>query len=212
MSKPKIIAFVGLSLTGKSTARELCEELLSEHSIAWQKVYFGGITVDEVARRNRENGWSEAEKDLTQQQKEKLIREGLRQEFGLGVMAIKCMPQIDEAWAKGAISLIDDLYSEEEREILVDKYGEEAIALVALSADWEVRVRRGKNREIRPMTEEEIVVRDDSEIKNLHKAPPIVRAHITIANNFDELSNPIEARKNLQAELLARVVEPLITG
>jgi dephospho-CoA kinase len=210
MSMPTILAFVGLPMTGKSTARELTEELLSEKGIAWQKIYFGGVVVDEVARRDKEHLWNESESALSQQEKEKIIRESLRSEHGLGAMAKLCMPQIEAAHATGNVSLIDDLYSEEEREILVEKYGEENVLLVAMAADWNVRVRRAKNRPHRPLTEQELALRDDAEIRNLHKAPPIARAHVTITNNVDELTNPAGARDNLRSEIMVRVLTPIL--
>jgi hypothetical protein len=120
------------------------------------------------------------------------------------------MPQIESAHAAGKISLIDDLYSEEEREILVEKYTAENVLLVAMAADWNVRVRRAKHRPHRPLSEEELTLRDDAEIRNLHKAPPIARAHVTITNNVDELHNPESARDNLRNELTARVLTPLL--
>jgi hypothetical protein len=79
-----------------------------------------------------------------------------------------------------------------------------------MAADWNVRVRRAKHRPHRPLSEEELTLRDDAEIRNLHKAPPIARAHVTITNNVDELRNPDNARENLRDELASRMLAPLL--
>jgi len=206
MTKPIIIAFVGLPFTGKSTTREVTEKLLDEKGRKWHKVYFGGIVVNEVERRDVSNEWNAEQADLTFQQKEKFIRESLREQHGLGAMAKLSIPEIDQAVADQEIVLIDDLYSEEEREILVDKYGEANVTLVAMAADWNVRVERAKHREVRPLNEEELAHRDDAEIRNLHKAPPIARAHFTIVNNSFERADFEKSVESLRHEIQTRVL------
>lgn len=208
--KVTIVAFTGLPMTGKSTAREITEELLTKKDIAWERVYFGGVVIDEVEKRNQSNDWSEGQESWSQQEKEKWVREELRAREGLGIIAKRCLPQIDKAAKDNKVVLIDDLYSEEERQILIDKYGEKALTLVTLAADWPVRVRRGKNRAVRPLTEDELQARDNAEIFNLHKAPPIALAHFTIVNNHDEQEAKGVGRKNLAKEIESRVLPNIV--
>lgn len=210
MSKPIIIGFVGLPFTGKSTAREATEKLLDELGHKWHKAYFGGIVVGEVDKRNAENAWSNEQAGLTYQQKEKYIREGLREQHGLGAMAKLSIPEIDQAIAEGEIVLIDDLYSEEEREILVDRYGDANVILVAMAADWNVRVERAKHRPERPLDEAELAHRDDAEIRNLHKAPPIARAHFTIVNNSYKRADFAQSVASLRHEIETRVLPSIL--
>lgn len=210
MNKQTIIAFVGLPFTGKSTAREITERLLDNKGYIWHKAYFGGIVVNEVDRRNKTGEWSAEQAKLTYQQKEKYIRESMREQLGLGAMAKLSIPEIDKAIKDGKIVLIDDLYSEEEREILVDKYGEDNVTLVALAADWNVRVDRAKHREVRPLSENELAHRDDAEIRNLHKAPPIARAHFTIVNNSFERTDYEKSVEYLRHEIEARVLPAVL--
>ncbi|MDB5183265.1 MAG: Dephospho-CoA kinase [Candidatus Saccharibacteria bacterium] len=210
MNTPIIIGFVGLPFTGKSTSREVTEKLLDDMGHKWHKAYFGGIVVDEVERRDGENGWNEEQAGWTFQQKEKYIRESLREQHGLGAMAKLSIPEIDAAIEAGEIVLIDDLYSEEEREILVDKYGEENLTLVAMAADWKVRVERAKHREVRPLNEEELAHRDLSEIHNLHKAPPIALAHFTIVNNSFERADFEKSVESLRHEIETRVLPSIL--
>lgn len=199
--KPRIIAFTGMPMTGKSTARETMQAILDEHNIPQTYVHFG--STEEVERRNTAGEWSESEKNLSMEQKEKLLREQWRAEHGMGAMAIMKLPQIEKALSEGKIVLIDNLYSDEERTVLNEKFGEESTLLVATAADWNVRVDRGANRSYRKLTEEELRERDYSEVYHLHKSPPIALAKITIANN----SNVLE---NLKKELEARVLPYLV--
>ncbi len=201
---PRIIAFVGLPFTGKSTARELTQEILDEKGIANDYVYFG--VPPEVERRNAAGEWTEDEAKLTFQQKERLIREAWRAEHGMGVMAMKALPEIEQHITEGKVVLIDNLYSEEEREILVEKYGENELLLVAMATDWDVRVARAAHREYRPLSEDELAHRDDTEIRNLHKAPPIARAHVTIVNNNDDPKKFEQAKQELKNEIEVRVL------
>lgn len=202
----RIIAFVGLPFTGKSTAREITEELLDKKGIAWHKSYFGGIVVGEVEKRNDEKSWGASQLHLSFQQKERYIREYLREQYGLGAMAKLSLPDIDSAINEGRVVLIDDLYSEEEREILAEKYGEENITLVAMATDWDVRVERAKHRPHRPLDEDELAERDDKEIRNLHKAPPIARAHYTIVNNSFKRDDLKKSKQSIEHDIETRVL------
>ncbi len=190
-----------MPMTGKSTARETMQAILDEHNIPQTYVHFG--STEEVERRNTAGEWSESEKNLSMEQKEKLLREQWRAEHGMGAMAIMKLPQIEKALSEGKIVLIDNLYSDEERTVLNEKFGEESTLLVATAADWNVRLERAANRAYRKLSEAELSERDFSEVYNLHKAPPIVLAKVTIANNSNILEN---LKKELEARVLPFVV------
>lgn len=207
--KIKIIAFTGLPMTGKSTAREIMQKLLDEAHIPQAYVHFG--STEEVARRDAENDWTEEEAVLTQAKKEQLIRERWRAESGMGVMAEKMLPTIKQQIDSGKLVIIDNLYSDEERTVVKDAFGEDSFILIALAADWNVRVRRAKNREERPLTEAELRVRDAAEIYNLHKGPAIALADFTIANNINETTNPEAARAMIADALRERVLPTILT-
>lgn len=196
-AKYKIIAFVGLPMTGKSTARELMQEILDEHGIPQDYVHFG--STEEVERRNEAGEWDPDQSEWTMEQKERFLREQWRAELGMGAMAIKQLAKIGSDINDGKLVLIDNLYSDEERTVLMREFGEDALLLVATVADWKTRVERGKKRAYRPLTESELAERDQAEIYNLHKAPPVVLARVTIANNSDDLGI-------LKSELEARVL------
>jgi len=206
--KVKIIAFTGLPMTGKSTAREILQMLLDNAAVPQAFVHFG--STEEVARRDHENDWTEEESVLTQAKKEQLIRERWRAESGMGVMAEKMLPKIKELVDRGKVVVVDNLYSDEERAVLRKTFGDESLIVVALAADWNVRVRRAANRPVRPLSEQELLQRDEAEIYNLHKGPAIALADFTIVNNVNEQTEPDAARALIEDALKDRVMPVII--
>lgn len=194
-------------MTGKTTARTLMQRLLDEHGIENEYIHLG--STEEVARRDAANEWTDEESSLSQQQKEKLVREQWRDEFGMGVMAEKALVPIQEMLNAGKHVVIDNLYSDEERTVLKQHFGEDCLLIVALAADWNVRVRRGRNRPERPLSEQELKERDKAEVHNLHKGPTIALADFTIVNNIDELTDPNAAHHVIEEALRDRVL-PII--
>lgn len=199
--KRKIIAFTGLPMTGKSTAREMLEELFEEKEIGYEYVHFGAT--EEVERRNAANEWEADQSTWSMAQKEQYIRELWREESGMGVMALKMLPKIKEIIGSGKVVVIDNMYSDEERIALKEAFGEESILVVATVADWDVRVERGKNRSYRPLTAEELAIRDSAEIYNLHKAPTIALAHYTLLNNS---SSTKDLKDDIENRILGQII------
>lgn len=199
-----------MAMTGKSTAREIMQKLLDGVEVPQAYIHFG--STEEVTRRDAEKDWNEEEAVLTQAKKEQLIRERWRAESGMGVMAEKMLPTIREYIKAGKLVIIDNLYSDEERTVLTKEFGKEALLVVAIDADWNVRVRRAANRSERPLTEKELRARDEAEIYNLHKGPSIALADFTIANNINETTDPEAARKLLEDALKERVLPAVLAS
>ena len=76
----KIIAIVGMCGSGKSVASEYLENK------GYEKVYFGGVTMDKL----KESGL-----EITPSN-EKMMREKLRSELGMGAYAKILLPKIKE--------------------------------------------------------------------------------------------------------------------
>lgn len=165
---PPIVAVLGLSGTGKSEIASWLER----HG--YQRVYFGGIVVGEVQRR----GW-----DVTVDN-ERVVREELRAKHGMGAMAILSLPAIREHLTRGERVVIDGLYSGAEREILLGEFGERMVTL-AVHSPLRLRKQRLAQREVRPLTSEEVDARDEFEVRNLDKAVPIVLADLHVVNDAD---------------------------
>mgnify|MGYP001554843273 CR=1 FL=1 len=171
-----IVALVGLCGSGKSEASKY---FLDDN---YEKVYFGGITIEEVKRRGLE----------VNEANERTVREELRDKHGMAAYAVLSLPKIEKAISEGKNVLIDGLYSWSEYKILKDKFTE--LKVVSIYTNPELRYHRLSIREVRPLTKEQAMSRDIAEIENLEKAGPIAKADFTIINNgtIEELLDKIK--------------------
>ena len=163
----KIIAIVGMCGVGKSVASDILEEL------NYKKVYFGGVTMDKMKEEGLE---------ITPEN-EKMMRERLRSEYGMGAYAIILLPRIKELSQDNNV-VLDGLYSWDELKILKEELGD-ALSVIAIVADKKLRYDRLSVRDIRPFNNDEAKNRDISEIENIAKAGPIAYADYYIDNNHD---------------------------
>ena len=163
----KIIAIVGMCGVGKSVASELLEKM------NYKKVYFGGVTMDKLKEEGME----------VTPENEKIMRERLRSEYGMGAYAIILLPKIKELSLENNV-VLDGLYSWDELKILKEELGN-SLSVIAVVADKNLRYNRLSVRDVRPFTREEAIRRDISEIENIAKAGPIAYADYYIDNNYD---------------------------
>lgn len=161
----KIIAVVGMCGSGKSIASDILVEK------GYEKVYFGGVTLEKL----KEKGLK-----ITPDN-EKMMREKLREDLGMGAFAKILLPRIKELSEEKDV-VLDGLYSWDEYKILSEELGKNMIT-IAIVADKKVRYKRLEQREIRPLTKKEAKNRDLAEIENIAKAPPIAYADYFIFNN-----------------------------
>jgi len=161
-----VIAIVGMCGSGKSVASDYLE------SIGYQKVYFGGVTMEKLKEANLE----------VNPENEKMMREKLRRELGMGAYAKVLLPRIKEYASKGNV-VLDGLYSWDELKILNEEL--DNLTVIAVVTDKKIRYERLSKRDIRPLTNEEAKNRDLSEIENIAKAGPIAYADYYIDNNHD---------------------------
>ncbi len=179
----RIIAIVGMCGSGKSIASEKLEKL------GFKKVYFGGVTFDKLKEAGIE----------ANPQSEKMMREKLRSELGMGAYAIILTPKIKELALNNDV-VLDGLYSWDELKLLKDAFPN--LVVISIVADKNLRYSRLGLRSVRPFTKEEAVARDIAEIENVAKAGPIAFADYFIFNNstvedfydrLDEILKAIEA-------------------
>ena len=83
--KREIVATVGMCGSGKSVAGERLEQL------GFVKVYFGGLTIEEVKRRGLE----------VNEKNERAVREELRRTHGMGAFAVLSLPKIEALLRRG---------------------------------------------------------------------------------------------------------------
>ena len=148
----------------------------------YKKVYFGDVVINELKSRNL--GINETN--------ERKIREELRNEFGMGVMAIKSLDTIKEYFKTGNV-VIESMYSWEEFKIIKKEFGDD-FEVLAIYTTKKLRYERLGRREFRPLTIEEATSRDISELENLDKGGPIAFADYTLINDstLEELNKKLE--------------------
>jgi len=165
----KIIAFVGLAGSGKSSAVDYLTEK------GYPKVYFGGIVLDEVKRRGLE---------LTQEN-EQPIREELRAKEGKDFVVRRIIQQIHELVEAGQHRIVaDGLYTWTEYKALKHEFPGE-LTVVAIVAPRHLRQNRMASRPVRPLTAAQLDQRDWAEIENIEKGGPIAIADHFIMNDKD---------------------------
>lgn len=175
----KIIAFVGLSGSGKSSA---VEYLTDKH---YPKVYFGGIVLDAMTEAGLEHT----------PENEQPFREELREREGKDFVVNRIVKQIRDLIDAGQHRIVaDGLYTWTEYKILKHEFPGE-LHVVAIVAPKHLRHHRLTKRPIRPLTETEASQRDWAEIENLEKGGPIAIADHYIVNdgNLDVLHSRIDA-------------------
>lgn len=183
----KIIAIVGMCGSGKSVACEILQDK------DYEKVYFGGVTMMKLKEEGLE----------VTPENEKMMRERLRKELGMGAYAKILLPKIKELSQEKNV-VLDGLYSWDELKILKEEFGEE-ITVIAVIADKSLRYERLAKRSIRPFTNEEARYRDISEIENLAKGGPIAYADYYILNNGNVEEFEIRLKKILDDLSFTRV-------
>jgi dephospho-CoA kinase len=159
-----VVCIVGMAGSGKSEVARVFEEA------GYHRVRFGDVTDEEIRKRGL----------MLNEDNERRIREELRKEHGMAAYAKLIIPKID-ARLKTAHVVADGLYSWEEYILFKEVYGE-ILKLVAVWASPPVRYKRLAARAVRPLTAEQAVSRDRSEIENINKGGPIAMADFTIIN------------------------------
>jgi dephospho-CoA kinase len=164
---PTIIAIVGLAGAGKSEAVALLTAKYDH-----QRVYFGGVVVNEVKRRglavNPEN--------------ERLVREELRANEGMGAIARRSLSDIRRQIDSGNRVVIDGLYSTPELSVLRENLRSDLVTVAVHCPRW-LRKERLSTRSVRPLTSAQVDERDYFEVSRLDKAVPIVLADLHVVND-----------------------------
>jgi len=162
-----LLAVVGLCGTGKSETTDFIAKNYPFHPI-----YFGGYVINEVKRRNLE----------VNSQNEKIVREGLRKEFGMDVIARLSFDDIRNLLDTGKNVVIDGLYSFSEYKYLKNNIPH-PFFLLAVHSSKKIRYERLWNRKTRPLSPNEVDDRDFLEVNNLEKSQPIALADFHIVND-----------------------------
>lgn len=168
MNKKIVIAVVGMAGSGKTETIKYLQKKLN-----WPKIYFGEATFDRIKEEGLEVNY----------RNERLIREKIRKELGMGAYAILALPKIKKILKDNDVVLLESLYSWDEYKIIKEKY-KDSFKTFAVYASPETRYTRlTKRKNERPIkSKKEFIERDYSEIEGTDKGGPIARADFTIIN------------------------------
>lgn len=163
----KIIAFVGLTGSGKSSAVDYLTDK------GYPKVYFGGVVLDAMTEAGLEHT----------QANEQPFREELRAREGKDFVVNRIVKQLRGLIDAGQHRIIaDGIYTWTEYKIMKREFPGE-LTTVAVVAPKHLRHHRLTMRPVRPLTEAEANQRDWAEIENLEKGGPIAIADTYIIND-----------------------------
>lgn len=171
----KILAFVGLTGSGKSEAvNYVCSK-------GHPKVYFGGVVLGAMKEAGIE--WTEAN--------ERKFREEVREREGKDFVVNRIIKEIHSLIDAGQRHIVaDGLYTWTEYKALKREFPGE-LTVAAVVTPKRLRHHRLTMRPVRPLTVEEASSRDWAEIENLEKGGPIAIADHFLHNDgsiekFDE--------------------------
>ena len=182
----KIIAFVGMSGSGKSVA----VDFLTDKGIP--KVYFGGMIYKEMEKRGIER--------TPDGESEKKFREMIRETEGKDWVVKQVIDEVYNLADAGQKRIVlDGVYSWTEMKTLKHEFPG-AITFVAIVVPKRLRYKRVALRPDRPFNEEEIKERDRSEIENLEKGGPIAAADYYVLND-----GTVDDMKKKLAEILEEI-------
>jgi len=174
----KIVAFVGLTGSGKSSAVEYLTNK------GYPKVYFGGVVLDAMTEAGLEHT----------QENEKPFREELRNREGKDFVAKRIITQLSNLIEAGQHRIVaDGIYTWTEYKTLKQAFPGE-LSVIAVVAPKHIRHHRLSVRPIRPLTNTEANERDWAEIENLEKGGPIAIADYTVINDttLEDLNRQID--------------------
>jgi len=181
----KILAFVGLTGSGKSTA--------VEHFTAkgFPRVYFGGVIYKAMEEAGIEKG----------EDNEKLFRVDIREREGNDFVVKRIIQQIHDLADAGQHRIIaDGIYSWDEYKAMKHEFPGEVV-IVAIIASKHRRYHRLTQRfSDRPQTEAISAQRDHNEIESINKGGPIAMADYFVMNDGGE-AEFVESLDKLAAEL-----------
>lgn len=183
ISQKLILAFVGMPGAGKTKATAY----LDKKGIPF--VRFGELTDEGV----REMGLP------LNPGNEKIFREKIRRELGMGAYAIKAKSKIEDLLRNHDVIILDGLYSWEEYTYLKKEFHN--LILINVYAEPVVRYKRLTERPVRPVPIADTRVRDIAELEKLNKGGPIAIADYLIENNSDDISDLYKKLDNLLSRL-----------
>jgi dephospho-CoA kinase len=166
----KIIAFVGLTGSGKSAAVEYLTDK------GYPKVYFGGVIYEAMEKAGVPIG----------EENEKTFRIEIREREGQDFVVREIIKQIHNLIDAGQKRIIaDGIYSWDEYKAMKQEFHRD-LEVIAVITPKHLRYHRLQSRSERPQTEAISIERDHKEIETLNKGGPIAMADYFVINDGDK--------------------------
>ncbi len=166
----QIIAFVGLTGSGKSAAVEYLTNK------GYPKVYFGGVIYAAMEKAGIPIG----------EENEKTFRVDIREREGEDFIVREIIKQIHDLINAGQKRIVaDGIYSWDEYKAMKQEFHSE-LDVVAIITPKHQRYHRLMSRSERPQTEAISIERDHKEIETLDKGGPIAMADYFVINDGDK--------------------------
>lgn len=166
-SDVRIIAFVGLAGSGKSSAVEYLTEK------GYPKVYVGGLIIQGVVDSGQE----------VNEVNERTYREEMRAKYGNEIFMQRAIEQVKNLVDAGQHEIIlDGLYTWPEYKLLKHEFPGSLIT-IAIVTPKHLRYQRMAKRPKRPLQTHEVDERDWAEIENMQKGGPIAIADYFVYND-----------------------------
>jgi dephospho-CoA kinase len=162
-----LIAVSGLSGAGKTTGIDHLKSLGFG-----ERVYLGDAVLNEARARGLSPG----------PESERLVRLDFRSRHGAGALAILAGPTVKGLLNEGVNVFVDAIFETEEYQHLETSCGNSTPVLLAIEASFEIRALRLHSRAERPLTREELKVRDEIEMTRLGTTRVMARAGYKIVN------------------------------
>lgn len=188
----RVIAFVGLPLSGKSTAAKVAEEM------GIPVVCMGDVVREEAKRR----GLPQTDENLGR------IAEELRKKEGMDAIAKRCIPIIREKGMDTGVVVIDGVRGIAEVERFKKEFGDDFI-LINIEAPLEIRFQRAlKRKRSDDITSiEELKRRDERELSwNMGEAMKLANFTIENVGGLEEFKEKVrgileQLAKNVEIEI-----------
>ena len=163
----KIVAIVGMSGSGKSVA----VDYLTSRGVP--KVYFGGMILKALEKSGLE----------INERNEKNFREQIRKTEGKDWVVRQVVEEVKNLVAAGQRRIVlDGVYSWTEYKVLKHEFPG-MLTFIAIVVSKKIRYKRVGQRQVRPLTVEEVSSRDTGEIENMEKGGPIAAADYYVLND-----------------------------
>lgn len=163
----KILAFVGLTGSGKTTAVHHFTEK------GYPKVYFGGVIYEAMAAAGIPKG----------EENEHAFRLKIREQEGNDFVVKRIIKQIHDLAEAGQHRIIaDGIYTWDEYKAIKHEFPAET-TVVAITSPKHLRYQWLETREDRPQTPQISTERDHHEIETMQKGGPIAAADLFVMND-----------------------------